>query len=141
MSGKLYAAVLAVLVLVPVNSNGQGTLQIAFDGPPIYPPASDIGVTNYSESGMLFRPLFARSQFGRVTPAYPSDPYNGTAYLRAAGGDSLMFSLSNGDVFDLNSVDLAEYSTVVPDPVTVHFVGYRHDGTIVTTDLTTDGII
>jgi len=38
-------------------------------------------------------------------------------------------------------VSLAEYSTVVPDSVTVHFVGYRHDGSVVTTDLITDGII
>jgi hypothetical protein len=28
---------------------------------------------------------------------------------------------------------LAEYSTVVPDAVTVHFVGYRMDGSIVST--------
>ena len=38
-------------------------------------------------------------------------------------------------------VDLAEYSTVVPDAVTVHFVGCRSDGSVLTTDLTTDGII
>lgn len=38
-------------------------------------------------------------------------------------------------------MDLAEYSTVVPDAVTVHFVGYRLDGSTVTTDFTTDGII
>jgi hypothetical protein len=68
-------------------------------------------------------------------------PENGTAYLQADIASTLKFSFINGDVFNLESVDLAEYSTVVPDAVTVHFVGYRHDGTIVTTDLTTDGII
>ena len=52
-----------------------------------------------------------------------------------------MFSFINGDVFDLVSMQLAEYSTVVPDAVTVHIVGYRHDGTIVTTDVTSDGVI
>ncbi len=52
-----------------------------------------------------------------------------------------MFSFTKGWVFDLTSVDLAEYSTVVPNAVTVHFVGYRQDGSIVTTDMTTDGII
>jgi len=52
-----------------------------------------------------------------------------------------MFSFTNGAVFNLDSVDLAEYSTVVPDARTVHFVGYRHDGTVVSTDVTTDGII
>ena len=30
---------------------------------------------------------------------------------------------------------------VVPDAVTVHFIGYRSDGSIVTQDFTTDGII
>jgi hypothetical protein len=37
-------------------------------------------------------------------------------------------------------VDLAEYSDVVRDPETVHFVGYRQDGTILTDDITTAGI-
>ena len=38
-------------------------------------------------------------------------------------------------------MDLAEYSTVVPDAVTVQFIGYRVDGSTVTANLTTDGII
>ena len=52
-----------------------------------------------------------------------------------------MFNSVDGLGFNLVSVDLAEYSTVVPDAVTVHFVGYRHDGSIVTTDFMTDGVI
>ena len=52
-----------------------------------------------------------------------------------------MFQFSIGSPFSLLSVDLAEYSTVVPDAVTVHFIGYRVDGSIVTQDFTTDGII
>ena len=52
-----------------------------------------------------------------------------------------MFSFTNGSVFNLVSVDLAEYSTVVPDAVTVRFVGYRLDGSMVVTYFTTDGII
>jgi len=52
-----------------------------------------------------------------------------------------MFSFTNGSVFDLISVDLAEYSTVVSDPRTVPFVGYRLDGSTVFTSFTTDGII
>jgi len=52
-----------------------------------------------------------------------------------------LFSFSNGSVFGLVSVDLAEYSTGFQEPVTVHFVGYHQDGTTATTDLTTDGII
>jgi hypothetical protein len=52
-----------------------------------------------------------------------------------------MFSFTNGPVFDLVSVDLAEYSTVVPDARTVPFIGYRPDGSTVSTSFTTDGII
>jgi hypothetical protein len=120
---------------------GQGT--ITFDGPPIIPPGSDIGVTNYYESGMWFRPIGNQpgDQFGRTGGGVSFFPENGTAYVHAALGDSLQFSFTNGSAFDPVSVDLAEYSTVVPDAVTVHFVGYRKDGTTVTTDFTTDGII
>jgi hypothetical protein len=52
-----------------------------------------------------------------------------------------MFNFANGSVFSVLSVDLAEYSTVVPDAVTVEFIGYHPDGSTVTTSFTTDGII
>jgi len=68
-------------------------------------------------------------------------PDNGSAYLQAGSGSTLKFSFLNGSVFDLLSVDLAEYSTVVPDAVTVRFVGYRQDGSTVMADFITDGII
>ena len=90
---------------------------------------------------MSFNP-FRSWGFGRVGSNPPSElPDNGTAYLQAALGDSLMLRFTNGSPFNLMSVDLAEYSTVVPDARTVHFVGYRADGSIVTQDFTTDGII
>jgi hypothetical protein len=47
----------------------------------------------------------------------------------------------SGDRFGMVSVDLAEFSTLYPTPRTVRFVGYRPDGSTVTTDFTTDGII
>jgi hypothetical protein len=55
-------------------------------------------------------------------------------------GDTLRFGLDDGSSFDPVSVDLAEYSAVVRDPETVHFVGYRQDGTILTDDITTAGV-
>jgi hypothetical protein len=67
-------------------------------------------------------------------------PENGTVYLQAGLGSTLMFSFLDGTVFNVVSVDLAEYSTVVP-VLTVPFVGYRHDGSVVTTNMTPDGII
>jgi len=71
----------------------------------------------------------------------PQLPENGTAYLQAALSQSLTFSFTNGVVFGLSSVDLAEYSTVVSNAVTVQFIGHRVDGSTVTGGLTTDGII
>ena len=79
--------------------------------------------------------------FSRLGGGRTARPENGTAYIAAALGDSLVFSSTNGSLFDLFSVDLAEYSTVVSNAATVHFVGYQQDGTIVTTDFITDGII
>jgi hypothetical protein len=51
-----------------------------------------------------------------------------------------MFGLADGSSFAPVSVDLAEYSDIVRDPVTVRFVGYRQDGTVLTDDITTAGI-
>jgi hypothetical protein len=52
-----------------------------------------------------------------------------------------VFSFADGGSFGLISLNLAEYSTVVPNAVTVQFIGYRLDGSMVTTSFTTDGII
>jgi hypothetical protein len=127
---------------------GQSILQITFDGPPIIPTDAQYGVTNYYESGMLFKPLsIGDHQFTRVGIASGSEfprslfPDNGSAYLDATLGDSLTFNFTDGSAFGLASVDLAEYSTVVPNAVTVEFVGYHPDGSTVTETFTTDGII
>src|SRR5207249_1337051 len=125
---RAYASLLAVFCTVG-QCRGQGTLRITFDGPPVIPPGAAYSVTNYYESGMSFRPVPPQHDFSRVGVGYPSDPQDGTAYLSAAFTQSLMFSFTNGSVFDLVSVDLAEYSTGFQEPVTVHFVGSRHVGT------------
>jgi hypothetical protein len=67
-------------------------------------------------------------------------PDDGTPYLQTALGDSLAFGYLNRPSFDLVSVDLAGYSTVVPD-ATIHFVGYRRDGSTITTDVERHGIV
>lgn len=133
------------MVWISLSCLGQGTLHITFDGPPLQPPGTATFVQQYYESTMWFRPL------GEVGPgngfvrrgASPSTgwPDNGTAYLQAGLGDSLKFSFIDNSVFDLLSVDLAEFSTLYQTPLTVQFVGYRYDGSVVTSELTTDGII
>ena len=68
-------------------------------------------------------------------------PENGSTYIAAGLGASFMFSALDGSAFNLLSVDLAEYSTAVPNAVTVPFVGYRLDGSVVNASFTSDGII
>ena len=90
---------------------------------------------------MIFTPI-GLTGFVRVGEnPVPARPDDGSSYLQAGLGSTLMFQFSIGSPFALLSVDLAEYSTVVPDARTVHFIGYRFDGSIVTQDFTTDGII
>lgn len=122
-----------------VHCFGQGTLQITFDGPPLQPPGTGAYIQQYSELGMSFTPLTSFG-FARVGGG-GGRPDNGTAYLQATLGDSLLFSFINGSVFGLVSIDLAEYSTVVPNAVQVLLVGYRQDGSTVSVNFTTDGII
>jgi len=133
---------LCALLSLLSQTCAQGTMTVTFDGPPFQPPDTDYGYSLYTESGMFFMPIDpARSQFGRTGGGIAFFPENGTAYLHAALGDSLVFARNDLSAFDLVSVDLAEYSTVVPSAVKVPFVGYRPDGSIVTVSFTTDGII
>jgi hypothetical protein len=135
-------ALLFIYLSLALSVYSQGIIQINFDGPPTQPPGSAYTVTNYSEAGMLFRPMKGSYGFGRVFPGYPADPQNGTAHLVAAFTQSLMFYFANDSVFDLLSVDLAEYSTgFANEPVTVQFIGYHPDGSTVIESFTTDGII
>ncbi len=127
-------------------STGQGTFEpllITFDGPPLQPPGTQYSVSEYYEAGMAFTPIdsSAPSRFTRNGGGFDFYPENGSAYLQALDGDSLRFGFLDGFIFDLLSVDLAEYSSVRSDPVTVQFVGYRWDGGTVSTSFTTDGII
>jgi len=107
-------------------------------------------VQQYSEFPLLFRPIgivdpgntFSLRRGGGGISFFPD---NGTVYTAAAFTESLMFSFADdytdATTFNLLSVDLAEYSTVVPNAVTVPFIGYRQDGSSVTAYFTTDGII
>jgi hypothetical protein len=124
---------------------GQGTLTpITFDVPPNIAPGTAKIVGSYYEAGMSFTPVDPNVPWAGFvrrngTGAY-GWPDNGTPYLQAGVGSTLLFRFLDGALFSPVSVDLAEYSDVVRDPVTVHFVGYRQDGSVVTDDITTAGI-
>ncbi len=124
---------LALMALSPLISLGQGTLHITFDGPPYQVPGSGVLVQQYSEQGMSFEPIPGTDGFVRTWTNMPSEwPNNGTPYLQATAGDSLMFSMQNNSLFGVVSVDLARATIGFPD-YTVIFVGYRSDGSTVST--------
>ena len=134
------AACVASWLALSARCEAQEPILITFDGPPIQPPGTAALVQRYDEGGIAFTPI-GLTGFVRQGGSVSFYPENGTTYLQALLGSDLSFRFSAGSPFALMSVDLAEYSTVVPDAVTVHFVGYRLDGSIVTQDFTTDGII
>jgi len=138
--GELLVA-LSALLSTRSAAYAQGT--ITFDGAPVQPPGTAYLVQSYRESGVWFVPIPGTDGFIRQGSNPPAVfwPDNGTAYVVASVGDSLMFGMDDGTEFGLASVDLAEWSTDYPQPVTVPFVGYRSDGSIITESFTTDGII
>ncbi len=138
---KLELAILVVSCAVG-SCPGQGTFTVTFDGPPRIAPGTGIFVEQYYEGGMWFRPLGIvgpGNGFVRTGSGIPGLPNNGTAYVQATFGDSLMFSFVDGSVFNLRSVEVAGYSEVVPN-VTAYFTGYRSDGSTVRTSVLGSGL-
>jgi len=135
-----------IIVLVAIacatrSSLGQGTVKVTFDGPPVIASGTGVVETNYYETGMSFRPVPESRSFIRRGPTTdPLWPKNPTTFVQAGFGDSLMFRFTNGSAFNLISVDLAGYSSVVPDG-TVNFVGYRPDNSTVQTNVSVSGLV
>ena len=136
-ASALIAAVLAVFGLA--QCQGQGTMQFTFEG---MAPGSFGTISAYSEAGMLFWNPHGPENLVRIGSGLSGAPDNGSAYLQGSTGAWLAFSLTPVRPFGLSSMDLAEYSTARPGPVTLHVVGYdwHGQGITYTTDITTDGI-
>ncbi len=76
--------------------------------------------------------------------ASAGSPDNGSAWIRTTGGPMqapLAITNLSGEPFALHFVDLAEYSTAFASPRAIPFIGYKTDGSIITTTFITDGII
>jgi hypothetical protein len=131
-------------LLAPRQVWAQGTFNrtITFDGPPVIPPGWSVGVTYYYEDSMTFRPINAGEYFVRAGPGQAAGfPDNGTAYVLQGAFTSLSGSRDGRSRFGLYSVDLSEFSTLYAFPRAVQFIGYRPDGSIVTIEFSTDGVI
>lgn len=136
--------IIPFLVMQTIESVfGQGTIKVSFDGSPTIAPGTASIVKEYHESGMWFTSINWANGFGRRGSSPPAIywPDNGTAYLMANGANSLRFGTDDGSEFSIVSMDLAEWSTLYQEPLSVSCVGYRPDGSTVTADLVTDGII
>ena len=121
------------------TSLGQRTFQVTFDGAPPQPPGTQYGVRSYYESGMWFLPIGPSdpgNQFVRNGGGILGYPEDGTPYLQAG---SLSFGFQNSSLFGVTSADLAGYSDVVPD-FAITFVGYRPNGSTITTSFSGTGI-
>ncbi|MEM9387852.1 MAG: hypothetical protein AAGA68_22555 [Pseudomonadota bacterium] len=126
---------IAAAVLLPLSGSlHAASVQITFD-PPTLPGGSRVEST-FTQSGMTFTGRFASTDSG-----VGSFPDNGSGYLQVAVFGSLSFAMSDSSLFNVLSVDLAEYSTVFESPTTISFTGFKPDGSTVTTSFLTDGII
>lgn len=132
-------AVFLGFYLVFTQCRGEGIVNITFDRPPMQPPGTAYSATNYAERGTRFVGYFTRTGSGST-----NRPNNGTAYIQPTGiflptGAPATCSRFDGLTFRLLSVELAGYSSVVPD-YTAMFEGHRSDGSIVTTNFDVSGL-
>lgn len=144
VAGSVLLSLATGFVLAPLDCRAQGRFTIAFEGPPELPPGGGDIRAAYSESGVEFRlvgPTMPWDGVTRYASGYWAEPDNGSTFLIGAQAttNSLGFHFLDGSVFDLLSVDLAEF-TLHTDLTPVQFVGYRHDGSVAVADFITDGI-
>lgn len=127
--------VLLCALLISCNAD----VLVTFD-PPLLPHGG-IALDSYSENGVVFSgTLRTVKPFIQTDSGLDMRPDDGSAHLDIFAPYT-RFGCANGDLFTLNRLDLAEYSTWYATPKTVQFTGVRSDDTLVTFLFTTDGII
>jgi hypothetical protein len=123
----------------------QGTITpITFEGTTL---RSGELLRQYDESGISFS-AFGTGQYdwgisGWVSGVWWQRPDNGigSAFIVPGAMSTVTIASLSGQPFNLVTVDLAEEGSWWPNPLTVRFLGYRPDGSTVTTEFTTDGVI
>jgi hypothetical protein len=97
------------------------------------------GNATYQEDGLIFS---TPNQIFRVGANAANRPNNGTPHIAPLFLQKpLSIARVDGGVFHLHSVDLAEYSTVYPQPKGITFTGVKSNSTTVSTTFTIDGVI
>ncbi len=122
-------------------ARGQGT--ITFSG---YGQHAWSG-TSYTESGMIFRLTIPQGASYDVMGILPSGsgntPQNSTPFMgwfrQYNPYNYVSLSLTNGSMFGLTSVQLADPNSPSLSPVPISFVGYLAGGSTVTNTFTTPG--
>jgi len=125
--------VMATAPLPPMSPPPVWPVNISFDGPPYDPPNYGVETHSYNESGVFFSGDFERA-YTNTTSLQPND---GSSYLRE--GIGFGFNMG-GNLFGLASVDLAAYSYLATN-MSITFVGYRADGSTVTTNFASTGLV
>ncbi|HTO70588.1 MAG TPA: hypothetical protein VMR31_12060 [Myxococcota bacterium] len=143
--GLIRRVVVLLVLLAPALTARGASIRIGFENGGLLPPNTGIIIPKYREAGFEFYdalPPFmgVPAGLGRVGPG-GAVAANGTSTMDVLYAESLAFDREDGGTFDLVSIDLAEYSTVYPTPMTIELVGDRVDGTSVAATFTTDGIV
>ena len=138
---RCWPGAMILALLLATDNNGvvaQGT--ITFDAHNNW-----IG-TNYTESGMVFRliiPQGSTRDYMGITYGADNTPRNGTPFMgwfrQYNPCNYVSLSLTNGSLFGLASVHLADPTAPSPAPVSISFVGYLPGGSTVTNTFTTPG--
>jgi hypothetical protein len=114
---------------------------IGFEQPIPQRPRTSVCRAEYVEAGIVFLDATGGDCLGRTGTGSGLAPDNGTSVLRFGNSASLIFGTLDASVFDLHSMDLAEYSVIFNVPKIVRVIGERADGTLLETFFITDGQI
>lgn len=136
----ILGAVAASAMLVAAQETlAQGTL--TFNG------GVGMSDTFYEEGGLWFQVIVpsgtTHDDMGIVRPGYANLPQNSSPFMffyrQYNPADYVAINLTNGSVFGLTSVQLADPTSPSLSPVSISFLGFKTDGSTLTNTFTTPG--
>jgi hypothetical protein len=130
---KLRNLVLFSIISILIGNSTDATI-ITFDPAPL--PGGAKRITNYSESGVLLTGTFSHGS--SLNDNRASNDSSG--YLEIKYPGSFRIEMANTSLFNLEAVDLSEYSILFIAPKSITFTGYYADLTSVSQTFVTDGL-